>query len=217
MNRAQDKRTWVAGGAVAAVAVAGAGWFLGINPVLTDTSDTKAQTQTVEQQNQAAHDKLRVLAGQRVKLKTLTAQLAQTLTELPLDNDLPQFTRQLSGDAAASNVRLDSVAFGSITSAATAATTGTGTTGAPAAPTGPVSILVTVNSTGSAAHQLAFLRAIQVAGPRRALVTSTSLAATDTTTAHSTGRTTMTTSFTVFANPKSAADRAELLKLLTAK
>jgi hypothetical protein len=73
---------------------------------------------------------------------------------------------------------------------------------------------VTVNSTGASARELAFLHAIQ-AGPRRALVSSFSLASGAA--QQGAADTTMTLQLTVFATPKTAAEQAQLLKLLTAK
>jgi len=103
--------------------------------------------------------------------------------------------------------------------------TGTGTSGAgtgaatppPAtAPTGgAVAIQVTITSNGPVARQLAFLHAIQAVGPRRALVTNVGLSSTSASSGSVTW--TMTTALTVYATPKSTADRVHIEKLLHQK
>ena len=77
-------------------------------------------------------------------------------------------------------------------------------------------IPVTLVSTGSAVNQLAFLKAIQVDGPRRALVISTALApASGATTASIDASSTMTTQLSVFTAPLSSTAQAQLEKLLS--
>jgi hypothetical protein len=81
-----------------------------------------------------------------------------------------------------------------------------------------VAIPILLLSKGTDTHQMAFLKAVQVDGPRRALITSTIL----------TGGTavgqpsidassTMTIQLTIFSAPLDAAGRAALAKLLGAK
>jgi hypothetical protein len=232
MPNLDDKRTWLVGGGVAAAVIAGAGWFFVVSPTMSGTDDLKSQTASAQQQTLVSQQKLNRLAAQRTHLATYKGELAQALAGLPVDTALPEFTRQLSAQAKAAGVQLQGVTIGGIASAnaadgsapastttdtattsSTDAGTATGTTPAAggAASGGPVSIQVTVNSTGPGARQLAFLHAIQ-AGPRRALVSSFSLG-----TATSSTGTTMTLQLNVFATPKTAAEKAQLLKLLTAK
>jgi hypothetical protein len=231
MIRTQDTRLWTIGGALATVVLAAAGWFMAVHPVLADTADVKSQTASTLMQNDIARTKVAQLAAQHAKVGALSAELRAAIAALPLDNGLPAFTRQLSAQASANHVQLGSVTVGSIapmvataaaaaTPAATPATTDPAAT--PAAPaTGTadpgalVAIQITVNSTGTATRQLAFLHAIRVTGARRALVTSTNLAVADGQSID--GTCTMTNQITIFSAPRSAAAQAQLQKLLNSK
>jgi hypothetical protein len=78
-----------------------------------------------------------------------------------------------------------------------------------------VSIPITLISDGSAADQLAFLHALRVDGPRRALVTTTQLAVPPTAgKASIEPDCTMTLSITVFSAVRDQAEQAEYTKLL---
>ena len=83
-------------------------------------------------------------------------------------------------------------------------------------PAGVVSIPVTLISDGTAADQLAFLHAIRVIGPRRALWSPRPhwpCGATTGTTSIATSCT-MTVSLTVFSAVRTEAEQAEYAKLL---
>ena len=81
-----------------------------------------------------------------------------------------------------------------------------------------MAIPITLLSKGSNAHQLAFLKAIQVVGPRRALVAPPRWAAVLGGWRPSIDKSaTMTTQLTIFSAPLDAAGRAQLAKLLSAK
>lgn len=206
MMRAQDKRTWAIGGAVAAAALVAAGWFFVVEPVESNTSSLRAQTTSTQGQNLLIQSKVASLAAQHHNVARLAQELGQTLAQLPLDNGLPAFTRQLSRQAKANGVTLDSVNVGGF---ASVTASGGGNL---------VSIAVTVNSTGPATQQLAFLHAVQVSGPRRALVTSTALAtASDKAGGSIDAACKMTTALTVFSAPRTATERAQLEKLLRAR
>jgi hypothetical protein len=227
MIRTQDTRLWTIGGALATVVLAAAGWFMAVHPVLADTADVKSQTASTLMQNDIARTKVAQLAAQHAKVGALSAELRAAIAALPLDNGLPAFTRQLSAQASANHVQLGSVTVGSIapmvaTAAATATPATTDPAATPAAPaTGTadpgalVAIQITVNSTGTATRQLAFLHAIRVTGARRALVTSTNLAVADGQSID--GTCTMTNQITIFSAPRSAAAQAQLQKLLNSK
>ena len=150
------------------------------------------------------------------------------LAALPFDSGLPAFTRQFSNQAAQHRIDLTSISIGSISQATAAATTPTTTApssaasgSTPSAGTGATAgavfaIPVTIVSTGSAVDQLAFLKAIQVDGPRRALVISTALTpASGATTASIDASSTMTTQLSVFTAPLSSTAQAQLEKLLS--
>ncbi len=175
----------------------------------------------MQQQNQVLQSQVSKLQRENGKLGSLTANLRSALTALPFDSGLPTFTRQLSSQAQQNNIALTSIVVGSITSTTDkgSGASGTGTTGTSATDNAAgktFAIPVTLISTGSLAHQLAFLKAIQVTGPRRALVNSTQLApAADTKSTSVDASCTMTTQLTVFTAPLTPQQLAQLNKLLS--
>ena len=219
MTYRQDKRSWFAGAAVAAVAIGAAGWFGLISPQLSSTSSLHAQADSVALQNVALKSRVARLQSQSADLGKLTDSLRQALAALPYDSGLPAFTRQLNSQAKQNQIALTSITVGAIVPA-------TGAGGAAAAPpaaagkgsvAGTVyAIPVTLVSAGSAVHQFAFLKAIQVDGPRRALVTSSQLAAGSESQTNSVEKSsTMTVELKVFTQPLSPLQQAQLQKLLT--
>lgn len=213
MSHAQDKRYWIGGSALAAVVIALAGWFVVISPQLSSASSLRAQADSVQQQNRLLESKIAGLKQQNDNLHTLTASLQDALAALPFDSGLPALTRELSGQAAQHRIDLTSIAVGSIGPTSGVSTAGSGggeSTGALFA------IPVTLLSTGSAKDSLAFLKAIQTDGPRRALITSTQLSpASGAADASIDASTTMTTQLTVFTAPLTPPAEAQLEKLLS--
>jgi len=155
------------------------------------------------------------LQRQNQKLGSLTTSLRDLVAALPFDSGLPAFTRQVSRQAVQSAVTITSVTVGSISPVNGTAAGGTSTSGTGSATGKVFAIPITLISTGSAAHQFAFLKAIQVDGPRRALVSSTQLAPGGSEGTSVKGASTMTTQLTVFTTPLSSLQQAELEKLLS--
>ena len=208
----EDKRVWLAGGILAAVLLVAIGWLGVISPALSSTKSLKSQADDATFQNIGLQSKASQLRHENDNVGTLTASLRKALTELPSDSGLPAYTRQLSAQAAANHVTLKTITV-SPSSAVGGSTTSTGTASSPAG-TGSalVSIPITLTSTGTARNLTAFLKAIQVTGPRRALVTSTQMTATLGASVN-TGAT-MTTQLNVFSAPLTAAAQAQLETLL---
>ena len=230
-SRIQDKRLWLGGGAAIAVLIVVAGWFFVINPELTAAASYRDQTDAAAQQNavlQAKNAKLMIENGQAA---TLREGLAASLAELPFDSGLPEFTRQVSAQATASSVALTSVVVGgaaavppaagdvaatTAAAATDAATTTAATPTAAAATTGLVAIPITLVATGLGSDLTAFITAIQVDGPRRALVTDSQMApAGGDAAAGIQGNSTLTLQLTIFSNPLSPDAQAALEKLLS--
>jgi hypothetical protein len=245
----QDKRAWLGAGAAAAVVLAAGGWFLVLHPVIADKNDLKAQAGEVAAQNQVLQTKVIELKRQYAGIGSKAAELRAKLAELPPDSGLPEFTRQLTAQARANHVILDSIEIGAIAPAAggavggtdstgatqatpgttapagddgtagAAGTTGTttGTAGAPTATvTGqPASIRVTLTVQGSAAADLAFLRAVQVAGPRRVLVSTSSMSGSVAN--NRAGLAKLTVSVDVFSTPRTVDEKKQLAELLKLK
>jgi hypothetical protein len=214
MSRLQDRRVWLGGGALTAVVIVASGWLAVISPQLSSASSLRDQAATVGQQNSVLQARVNRLKGENGKLGALTATLNQLLAELPFDSGLPALTRQLSSQAAHNQIALTSITVGSITPTTVtgAQPGGSGTTSAAGQ---TFAIPLTLVSGGSATHQLAFLTAIRVQGPRRALVASTQLVPLATSGGASIDAScTMTTQLTVFTAPLSADQQAQLKKLL---
>ena len=247
MNRLEDKRSWLAGGSVLGLLIVAIGWFVFIGPQLSSAKSLRAQAAAAQTENSVLAAKVAKLKKQNDSVGQLQATLRDALAGLPFDTGLPAFTRQVSGQATSSGVSLTSITVGTSPGGTPAGgtpaggtpaggtpaaptpnstTAGTGTTGTSTTGTGTgtgstsaavMTIPITLLSKGSAKAQLAFLNAIQVSGPRRALVTSTTLSGTTSGSASIDKAGTMTTQVNLFTAPLSAAARAQLTKLLASK
>jgi hypothetical protein len=230
MNRLQNKRSWLVGGALGALLIIATAWFVLIGPKLSATSDLQTQTTQTKQDNVALQAKVSSLKQKSRLLGRYTAALRSASAALPADSGLPAFTRQLSGQAKADSVDVSAIMVAGVSAVTTAASTdpvpstdtatdssASATTSAPATAAGGLfQIQVTVTSRGTMAHQLAFLDDIRTTGPRRALITSIQLTpGVATSTAASTSAVTLTSQLTIFSAPRSAAEITELKKLLS--
>lgn len=213
------KRVWLGGGLLLVVVILALGWFVVVSPVLTETASTRDQIESVRLQNSALAAKNASLKAANDDVAALRDSLAAALAELPADSGLPSFTRQLSGQATAHSVVLTSVvvgAAGTVTPAApVAAVDGTTTTPAGTSTDGLMQIAVTVTASGLGGDLVGFLSDIQISGPRRALVTSTQLAPTDSAVTGPDAPSTLSLSLTVFSAPMTDDERAALEKLLS--
>ncbi|MDQ2749890.1 MAG: hypothetical protein M3Y44_10260 [Actinomycetota bacterium] len=217
-----DKRFWVGGGAVAAVLLVVAGWFGAISPQLSGASSLRNQSDSVQQANGVLQSKIAALKQQNSTLHTLTAKLQAALDALPFDSGLPAFTRQVSSQAAQHRVALTSISVGTAGPAAAAPAVPAAAVPAaagPAAGATPVAALysmpITLRSTGSAKDQLAFLQAIRLDGPRRALINSTDLSPGAGAASPSIDKSsTMITQLTIYSAPMTPQALAQLQKLL---
>lgn len=216
MDAVQEKRLWLGGGAMAAVVVAAAGWFMLISPELSSASSLHQQTDAAQLQNSMLQAKTAKLKEQSDNLTALTATLRAAVDALPLDNGLPDFTRQVSAQAKAAKVSLSGISVGTIGPAALGAAAAVpGAAGDPSAVGKLYSIPITMIANGSYAHELQFLKELQTTGPRRALVTSTQFApGAGSQVASIDGSATMTVQLTIFAAPRTPQAAAQLAKQL---
>jgi hypothetical protein len=215
--RTQDKRLWLFSGAIVALLIVLLGWFFVIHPELTAASSNRDQAESARTQNIALEGKNNKLKAQNDDAAALRAGLAAALAELPYDSGLPEFTRQVSAQATEHSMVLSSIVVGDTLPVvgptgdaveSTAATTD--------AATSLVAIPITVVATGLSSNQLAFLTALQVTGPRRALVTAVQIAPPSGGEAvGGDAESTMTLQLTVFSAPLTPAAQAELEKLLS--
>jgi hypothetical protein len=207
----QNRSVWLGAGVLAAVVLVAVAWLLVISPQRSTVDTLRSDTEAVELSNATLAAQTAELRKQAEGRKELVAGLRGVLAELPPDDDLPEFQRQLSRQGKAHGVEVTGIVVGAVTTpgSATAAVVADGTAAATPTVRG---IPVTITSTGPALQQLYFLRDIQEAGPRRALVTSTAIVplgedAIDTVS-------TMTVQVTVFSSPLSDATRAQLADVL---
>lgn len=231
----QDKRVWLGSGALLAVLILLAGWFMVVHPQLSAASAAREQTVSADQQNQSLQKRNDDLKAKNGDQGALQAGLAAALAQLPSDGALPAFTRQLSAQATTAGVVLTSVIVGAATPVAAAgaaspttaaaadpsvagSAAGTAAAAVPATATGLVQMTITINATGLGRRDLAFLRAIQWTGPRRALVSAVQLApAGGDSKAGIDGQYTLTVTLTIFSAPLSPSAQADLEKLLSGK
>jgi Tfp pilus assembly protein PilO len=204
--RSQNAKLWLGLGAAIALLMVVPTYLLVISPHRASTQTLKADTESVVVQNAALQAKTAELRKKAENRDELTATLSTALAELPWETKLPEFSRQLSKHAAKRGVTLTSIAIGAAT-----------TPGQPAAaavdPTTTVrAVPITIVSTGTALQQLFFLRDVQQIGPRRALVTATSMLPTEAGTIED--EATMTTQLTVFSSPVAPETRAQLRDIL---
>lgn len=217
-------RTWLAGGAAGAVLLLLITWFAIVSPELSSASDLRDQAQSSSDQNAVLERKVATLRTDFANIDSLTTQLAAQRLALPTGSGLPDFTRQLTGQASAAGETLTSITTGEPTLVAVPVATAdpaapTAPAGDSAASTAPVaatdpaataagqllSIPVTVVVDGPLDGHRALLVALQQDGPRRALVGSVVLApAGGVTTASVDGTTTMTLTLQVFVAPAPA-------------
>jgi len=204
--RSQNSKLWLGLGAALTLLMVVPVYLLVISPHRAKTETYKVDTETVAAQNVTLMAKTADLRRKAENREELTATLASTLAELPWETKLPEFSRQLTKHAGRHGVALTSIAIG-------AATTPGQPTGESVDPTTTVrAVPITIVSTGSALQQLFFLRDVQQLGPRRALVTATSMIPTSEGTIE--GSATMTTQLTVFSAPVDAETRAKLRDIL---
>ncbi len=231
-GRTQNKKVWLGGGAVVAVAIVLLGWFVVVNPQLSAALSTRSDTESARAQNVVLEAKNAKLKAENDNVAALRASLATALAQLPSDGGLPEFTRQVSKQASDNKVALTSVTVGGATAvagaasatatnaAAAATTTAAATTAAAAAAssTGVVQIAITLSATGLGSNAMKFLKAVQVTGPRRALVTASQLAPSGTGASGGIdGPCTLSLTLTIFSAPLTPTAQAALTKLLSGK
>lgn len=211
-------------------------WFGFINPQLSSTASLREQADLAQQQNDVLQAKNNKLKKENDNVASLRTGLAAALAALPSDGGLPDFTRQLSAQATANSVTLTSVIVGAVTpvaaAAAGAAPAAAATDASSAVPTPAaapagvkplastsslVQIPVSLVASGLGKNDIAFLKAIQVTGPRRALVTAVQLAPSGGAATGIDGPCTLTLTLTVFSAPLTSDAQAALQKLLTGK
>ena len=201
-------RFWLIGGAVAAVAMVLASWFLAIGPVRADTQTLHDDTEAVETTNATLEAKLNGLKEQDAHRDELIAGVRTSLAGLPADVAIPDFNRQILNQASDRGVEL-----ANITVAAAVSPAQPGDAADPATPaTGLLAVPIVIQTKGSSLSQLYFLRDLMEVGPRLSLVTSTALASESE--LPDGDLYTLTTQLTVFASSLSESDREQLAEVL---
>ena len=226
-SRVHGSRLLVGGGVAAALAAAALSWLVVVSPLRSDAQTLRDDTASVQTQNVAIEAQTATLRQQVENRDKLVESARQALAGLPPGALLPGFNRQLARQARARGVDLTSISVAASTTSAAegapvegAPVEGAPVEGAPADPatpsTGTVTIPVTIQTSGSIVRQLRFLHELQQVGPRRALVTSTSLTQGLVSSSIETSST-MTVQLTVFAAPLPAAVRQQLGDVLSGR
>ena len=205
--RSQNSKLWLGLGAALTLLMVVPVWLLVISPHRATTETLKTDTESVAMQNTALVAKTAELQAKAENRGELTAALNTALAGLPWETKLPEFSRQLSKHADKRGVSLASISIGSATTPGLAAAESVDPS------TTVRAVPITIVSTGAALKQLFFLRDVQQVGPRRVLVTGTSMIPTDEGTIE--GSATMTTQLMVFSAPVAAETRAQLRDLLS--
>ncbi len=214
MPATQLRRLWIGGAAFAALLIAAVGWLFVISPELSSASSLRTEASDSDWQNTMLQSKVNKLAQESKNVGALTSALSAAIAALPTSSGLSGFTRQLTSQATAYHVEIQSIAVGSV-SVVTADGTATATDATSTTAAGQLyAVPVTVVSTGSLAHQVAFLHAIQAIGPRRALVSSVQVGASGSTSGSIDADDTATIQLTAFSAPQTPEQLAELKKLL---
>lgn len=184
MARDKNEKMWIAGGAISALALAGALWTFVVSPQMADVDTLHSQTSDAQLQNLSLQSNVSKLREQYAHIDVVKHQLAGAQTQLPSTSGLSELTAQLTAQAAAHHVSITQltaaapalVAPPSSSNGAPApapSSTAAAAPGAAANPAGQLyAIPISVAVTGSQADELAFARDVQVKGPRAALVGS---------------------------------------------
>jgi hypothetical protein len=214
MARDKLEKLWIGGGAVAALLVAGAVWTLAVSPEFDDADAVRTQAADTETQNIALQSNVTRLQQQYAGIGKLRNELVAVHAALPNDLAMSGFTQQIGAQAKAAHVSVQTLTAGapaamtaapaaaasstSTSTAAPASSPSSTTASAPSTYTIPVSIMVS----GKPADELRFLHAVQLDGPRAALLTGAT--ASD----GNNGTTTLSLQMTVFVAQQAAAPTA---------
>jgi len=186
MARDKNEKMWIAGGAISALALAGALWTFVVSPQLDDVDSLHSQTSDAQLQNVTLQSNVAKLQQQYAHIGEVKQQLAKVQAQLPSTSGLSELTAQLTAQASAHHVSITqltaavpalvappSASNGAAAPSAPSASS-TAAVAAPGAAVNPAgqlySIPISVAVTGSQADELAFARDVQQQGPRSALV-----------------------------------------------
>jgi hypothetical protein len=183
MAREKNEKVWMAGGALSAVLLAGALWTFVVSPQMGDVDNLRSQTADAQTQNLALQSNVSRLREEYTHIADVKRQLADAQAQLPADSGLSALTSQLNAQARAHHVKITQVTAAP-PAPYVAPTPTAGVSGAPASagaassgsPAGELFVIpVSVAVSGSQADELAFARAVQMQGPRSALIGSVQL------------------------------------------
>lgn len=196
-------RLWTIGLGAAIAIVALVGWFLGISPIVEQTSAANIQKQSLALTNDSSQARVAALKKQFENIGTLETQRDELSKSIPTGASIASFLREVNALTTANGVTLGNAAVSGAQSyeppAAAAATTSTDTaaasaspspspsasaqttdaaaaTPAPATGSGLILVPITITVTGKYDNVLAFIGGIQ-AGERLYLVKTVSIRA----------------------------------------
>lgn len=157
MGTGRTNRLWVVGGAVGAIVLLAASWFLAISPQKAHATRLRGEADTAQQRLIPLQRRLVELRKQNTNLPQYRAQLARERKALPTVAGLSDFLRTLQSTGDQKGISVTGLIVG------TPAKTGTGAETVYALP-------ITVTAIGVAAKLVRFLDQLQQAQPRAVLI-----------------------------------------------
>src|SRR5690348_7384928 len=138
MAKDKNERMWVLGGAVSALALAGALWTFAVSPELDSADALRGQTADAHTQNMVLQGDVAKLAQQYAHIGQTKQQLAAVQQQLPSSSGISALTTQLNAQAQAHHVTITQVNAAEPTTIASAApATGATSTSAPSSSAAP--------------------------------------------------------------------------------
>jgi hypothetical protein len=169
----QSNRLWVIGAVMAMIALAAAGWFLGIQPLFGAAAAANEQRINLEAQNQTAQQLITKLAADQKNSAKLTTQYEALAESIPASPRSSKFIDGLDALAAEAGVTISGIMVGASQAYTAPLSAGQVTTGdaapsstpAPIPPSGPAPPPVITNPLITAANFVAIQVSVDVKGP----------------------------------------------------
>jgi Tfp pilus assembly protein PilO len=128
-------RLWIAGIVVAIVVVGLGGWFLGIAPVIQQSSNARSEKLSLETSNGASQARVAELKTKFANIAALSAKLDDLNDSVPTVADIPVFLREVNALTVSADVTLGTVSIGDAQSYVPPASTATASDASSAAAT----------------------------------------------------------------------------------
>jgi len=174
-------RLWAIGTVVVVIAVVALGWFVGIQPLLTQTATAQSNADAVDAVNAQEQAKLLQLKEEYENIDEIRAEVEEAQLSIPASAGLSAFILQVNSLAAATGVVVSDIATGEgvlyvLPEGATILDETGEPIPAPAAPENFVYVPLSIKISGPYASVLSFVKGLQ-SGERLFMVSDVALAA----------------------------------------